>query len=442
MKIDLRKGLDIRLAGEIKDSGVADVEPSECAVFPSDYPGLKPKLDVREGDTVEVGTPLLHDKTYPQISLVSPVSGTVKAIIRGERRKVLAVIVSNDRQGRRRAVDTSLPLIDLLCTSGLFAMMRRRPFDALPRPDSVPRDIFITAFDSAPLAPAMLSALRPDASRCMGAAVDALSALTPGRVFISVRPGTELPPLPSATVVEVAGPHPAGNVGIQIANIAPVNKGEEVWTLDAVTLCRIGRLLLDGLLDVSATVALVGPEVERPAMLRTVIGASINDLIDGRLNNDGVAKRVISGNVLSGTAVTGSSDAFLHFPWRQVTVIADGADCDEFMGWASLSPRKLSVSRTFPFSRLTRRFSPDARINGSPRAMIMSGEYDRVLPADILPEFLIKAIISRNLEDMEGLGIYEVAPEDFALCEFVDTSKLPLQQIVRDGLDFMMAEAD
>lgn len=441
MKIQLKKGLDIKLSGSLIDSDVVEVMPDLYAVIPDDFPGLAAKLDVREGDEVKVGSPVIHDKNNPQICLVSPVSGKVKAVVRGERRKVLRVEILSDGRYEPVALDPSMPLLEKLCRSGLFACMRRRPFDTVPRPDVRPCDIFVTAFDSAPLAPNLETALGADAASVLSAAVNVLGTLTDGKIYISTAENSALAPIAGAEMVSVSGPHPAGNPGIQIANIAPVNKGEEVWTLDIITLYNIGKLVTKGEIDTKVLVAVVGPEVKAPKLLLTRRGAAVAPLIAGRIAPTDRRLRVISGNVLTGTKVD-PAEGFLHFPWRQITVIADGSDVDEFMGWASLSPRKLSVSRAFPLSRLRKAFSPDARINGGRRAMIMSGEYDRVMPADIMVEYLLKAILSHNIDDMEALGIYEIAPEDVALCEFVDTSKLPVQQIVRDGLDYLKKETE
>ena len=240
-------------------------------------------------------------------------------------------------------------------------------------------------------------------------------------------------------MVDVEGPHPASNAGTVIAAINPVNTGETVGCLDLATLRRIGVLALTGSVDFSTTVAVTGSEVKTPRLVETVIGAEMSAILQNDITDDGRKKRVISGNVLTGVAV--GEEGYLRFPYRQVTVIPEGDDADEFMGWASLSPRKQSTSPTFPGYFLRRKlFKPDARLLGGRRAMIMSGEYDKVFPMDILPEYLIKAILAKDIDRMEQLGIYEVAPEDFALAEYVDTSKLELQKIVREGLDYLRKE--
>ena len=280
--------------------------------------------------------------------------------------------------------------------------------------------------------------LDKDASKVLATAVKALKSLTDGLVYVGINDEWPFDFIKDAETITFDGPHPIGNVGIQIANVSPVNKGDNVWTLDVVTLYKIGKLLSSGEIDSSTLVAVTGPEVLAPYVASTIAGVEMKALLAGKLKDDGANKRIISGNVLTGSSV--GIDGYLRSPYRHVSVIAEGDDVDEFMGWASLSLSKLSVNQAIPFRRLRKLFSPDARLNGGRRAMILSGEYDKVMPADILPEYLLKAIISKNIDDMEALGIYEVAPEDFALCEFVDASKLPIQQIVRDGLDYLRKE--
>lgn len=443
MRIKINKGLDISLKGGLTDYAPArTVMPSVCAVTPDDFPGFVPKPAVREGDSVKVGSAVLFDKLHPEVKLVSPMSGKVKAIVRGERRKIERVVIEADGTDEVLRYDVSKPSVQLLAEAGLLARMRRRPFDIVPDPAVRPRDIFVTAFDSAPLAMPLTAQLGPDAPAVLARAVKALSTMTDGKVYISHNADWTLGDIPGAEMVEVTGKHPAGNVGVQIANIAPVNKGDNLWALDVATLYKIGRLLADGVYDPATVVAVVGPRVLNPLAIKTIEGAPIADLTAGNIDTSHGTLRVISGNVLTGTAVSTADDAFLRYPYRQITVIDEGDHADEFLGWASLSPSKLSASRALPFSRLRKAFSPDARIQGGQRAMIMSGQYDKMVPMDIMTEYLLKAIIARNIDDMEALGIYEIAPEDVALAEFADTSKLPLQKIVRDGLDYLRKEIE
>lgn len=449
MEIKLKKGLKLNLEGAVTDiTAIRDVRPTRCAIVPDDYPGLTPKADVKVGDSVKIGTPLLHDKKNPEINLASPVSGHVVEIRRGERRKLLAIVVEND--GSADSENFAIPsdaegVRAVLARSGLLALMRRRPYDIIPSPDDQVRDIFITAFDSAPLAAPMTAGIEGDALKAtLEKAVSALALITTGKIYIGRHHGMALPTIKGAEMIDFNGPHPAGCAGIQAAAIAPVNKGEVIWTLDLTTLFRIGRLFTDGCFDPSAIVAVTGPEIKNPSIVRTSIGAPVTEIINGMLAEEKHHRRIISGNVLTGQAVGTSADGdcWLHYPYRQVTVIAEGDDVDEFMGWASLAPGKMSTSRTFPGYFLHRAFRPDARINGGRRAMIMSGQYDDMIPMDIMPEYLIKAIMARDIDAMEKLGIYEVAPEDFAAAEYADTSKLPLQQIVRDGLEYLRKELE
>lgn len=443
-KLTIRKGLEIKMAG-----GLTDLKPVEApqsvsyAVIPDDFNGFVPKPAVKEGDRVEAGAPLLFDKRDSELKLVSPVAGTVSAIVRGERRKILRVVVTPDNSAEAKAVfDTAAKdgaaVRRLLKNSGLWAIMRQRPYDIVPNPESTPRDIFVTAIDSAPLA-ASPAAYYGDTGT-LEAAVALLAKTTSGKIYIGRRADGGVADIKGAEMVDIDGPHPSGNVGVLIANTVPVNKGDTVWTLDLATLWRIGRLSLTGSADFTDYVALTGSEVEKPAVLRTVIGATIASLTEGRLAPAVHHQRIISGNVLTG--VTVAADGYMHYPYRQITVIPEGDDVDEFMGWASLSPRKMSESRTFPGKFFGKLFRPDARLLGGRRAFIMSGEYDRYMPMDIMPEYLLKAIIGRDIEKMEKLGIYEVAPEDFALGEYADTSKIEAQKIVREGLDYLRKELE
>lgn len=445
MKIKLKKGLDLKIAGGVDDLKIHESSVSLFAVYPDDFPGFKPKVDVKEGDEILAASPIMHHKDQPAIKLVSPVCGRVKAVIRGERRKVIRVEIEasadNPANGRRfdTAVADSDAAMRLLAESGLLAEIRQRPYDIVPVGMDHPRDIFVTAIDSAPLAVSPeLFVL--DRQKVLAEAVAFLRHICAGKIYICVADDSRLDTVPGAEMVTVTGPFPSGNAGIQAANISPVNKGELIWTMDVATLARIGSLVSTGLRDCTTLVAITGPELVAPRLASTCEGASVSQLLKDNLKDSGHHIRIISGNVLTGVAET--PDGFLHFPFRQLTVIAEGDDKAEFMGWASFSPSKQSVSPTFPGHFLRRSFVPDARLNGGRRSIIMSGEYDRVMPMDILPEYLIKAIISRNIDAMEKLGIYEVAPEDFAAAEYVDTSKLPLQQIVRDGLDYLRQEVE
>jgi Na+-transporting NADH:ubiquinone oxidoreductase subunit A len=439
----LKRGLDLCIEGEATPETLRSVPTTLAAVVPDDFPGFTPKLEVKEGDKVEAGSPLLRDKNREEIKLCSPIAGTVTAVVRGERRKIERVVVTADNSGASKSFSagTESPedIRSAMMASGLWAEMRQRPFDIVPKADVCPRDIFVTAFDSAPLAP-RLDLDAGNRQEWIDAGVKALAKLTDGDIYICTREECAFKVPTQAVHYTVSGPHPAGNPGIQAANIAPVNKGETIWTLDIVTVMRLGGLLLTGKRDFNTTIAVAGPLVDKPCYERTLQGAAIAPLLDGLLEDTGRHRRIISGNVLTGVKV--GTDGFLRFPYRQITVIAEGDDVDEFMGWASVSPDKMSVSRSFPLRIFKKRFAPDARLLGGRRAMIMSGEYDKVLPMDIMPEYLLKAIGSKDIEMMEKLGIYEIAPEDLALCEYVDPSKTEIQKSVRQGLDWLRKELE
>lgn len=448
MQLNFRKGLKLNIEGAVPgDAKLTDVPVRLCAVAPSDYPGFVPKPTVKEGDTVGCGSPLLYDKIHPEVNLVSPLAGTVRAIVRGERRRILRVEV--EAGAGADAPSFAMPkdrksALGFLSQAGLLALMRQRPYDIVPNPADAVRDVFVSALDYAPLAADSAttgSGVFTKADFEAGVAV--LRLVTDGKVYVATSAQWPHGALKGAEMLEVNGRYPASNVSVQIEAVAPVNKGDIVWTLDGMTLARIGRTAQSGHFCADTVVALAGPEVAAPSLLRTVVGADIRPLLEGRMKDTARHLRIISGNVLTGTAVDPKTDdAFIRFPYRQITVIDEGDDVAEFMGWASLAPSKMSESRSFPGHFLSRLFRPDARLHGGRRAMIMSGQYDEVLPMDIMTEYLVKAILSHNIEDMEKLGIYEIAPEDFAAAEYVDTSKLPLQQIVRDGLDYIRKELE
>lgn len=443
--VKISKGLDINLKG----APVAETTKVEAAklyaLMPADFTRVTPKVVVKPEDVVKAGEPLFVDKNCPEIQFVSPVSGKVVAVNRGERRRVLSVVVESD--GKFESVEykakdvLSLSAEEVkadLLKSGLFAFMRQRPYDVIATPSDSPRAIFVSAFDSKPLAVDFEIALKGNEDDFQ-IGLDALSRIAP--VYLGVGASQKAAALSVAknvTITIFKGPHPAGNVGVQINHVAPVNKGEIVWTIGAEEVIFIGRLFNKGKVDFTRTVALAGSEVKNPSYSKVVLGAQISTLVAGRLKDENPL-RVIDGNVLTGKPTT--TDGFLGAFSTEVTVIPEVMGGDEAFGWIAPRFSMFSTSRSY-FSWLTpkRSYTIDARIKGGERHMIMSNEYDKVFPMDIYPEYLIKAIITGNIDKMEELGIYEVAPEDFALCEFVDSSKLELQRIVREGLDKLRAE--
>lgn len=433
-EIFIKKGLDIPLEGKAEGKPEA-VRTELIGICPDDFPGYTWKCDVKPGEKVMKGSPLFHAKEEESVKLVSPIAGIVEEVRRGERRHILAVTV-------RRGEDESMPLTATdvkgrLLETGLWAMMRQRPYDVVPSPNVAPRDIFVTAFDSSPLAG---NVIPTHISEYLEPGLEALKTLTKGNVYIGVRAGQGIR-TKVAKVLDVKGPHPAGNASVQIAQVAPICKGDTVWTVDAGTAARIGMLMKKGYTDYRAEVAVTGPAALKPKKELVEIGASMADIVNGELKKD-TSLRVISGNVLTGIKVD-PEHGFLRYPYRQVTIIEEGDHADEFMGWASMDPNKFSVKRTFPafIKGLGKSFNFDARVKGGRRAMILSGELDKVFPFDIYPEYLIKAMLAGDYDRMEKLGIYEIAPEDFALPEFVDTSKQELQKLTRESLESLRKDS-
>jgi Na+-transporting NADH:ubiquinone oxidoreductase subunit A len=443
--VKISKGLNINLKGAPANEMTSVTAPKLYALMPSDFTRVTPKVVVKPEDAVKAGDALFIDKANPEIQFVSPVSGKVVAVNRGERRRVLSVVVESD--GKFESVEYKAKDIHSLSAdevkadllkAGLFAFLRQRPYDVIADPKDTPRAIYVSAFDSKPLAVDFEVALKGNEDDFQ-AGLDALSRLAPVHLGIcACQKATALTVAKNVTTTVFSGPHPAGNVGVQINKTAPINKGEVVWTVAAEDVIFIGRLFNKGKIDFTRTIAVAGSEVKNPSYSKVVLGAQLTTLLAGRLNND-YELRIIDGNVLTGKKTT--ADGFLGAFSTQVTVIPEIMGGDEMLGWAAPRFGMYSTSRSY-FSWLfpKRKYAIDARIKGGERHMIMSNEYDKVFPMDIYPEYLLKAIITGNIDKMEQLGIYEVAPEDFALCEFVDSSKLELQRIVREGLDKLRAE--
>jgi Na+-transporting NADH:ubiquinone oxidoreductase subunit A len=444
--IKLTKGLDINLKGSATEKFFDVKEPSSYALIPDDFTGITPKLAVKPQDKVKAGDALFFDKSHLDVKFVSPVSGTVTNIERGARRKVLAVTIeASDTQeyldfGKKDVKAMSGDdIVSFMEETGMFAFVRQRPYDIVADPSVKPRAIFISAFDSNPLAPDFEFALKGDEENFQ-TGLDVLAKVAETYLSISVKQSsTALTQAKNVIINTFDGPHPAGNVGVQINHIAPVNKGEVVWTMIPQAVVYLGRLVNTGHVDFSHAVALTGSEVKEPAYCKLILGAQLTNVFEDNVTNDKTL-RYISGNVLTGTKIT--PDGYLGAYDSQLTVIPEGTEVNETFGWIAPRINDYSMSHSY-FSWLLKKgkqYILDARIKGGQRHMIMSDEYTKVFPMDILPEYLIKAIIAGDIDRMEALGIYEVAPEDFALCEFVCSSKMELQRIVREGLDKLHEE--
>ncbi|NDW12756.1 Na(+)-translocating NADH-quinone reductase subunit A [Bacteroides sp. 214] len=446
--IKLRKGLDIHLKGKAANTFISVSDPGVYALVPDDFTGITPKVVVKEQESVKAGSPLFVDKYNPEVKFVSPVSGVVTKVERGERRKVMNITVeAADEQeyvdfGKKDVASLSADEVKAaLLEAGLFAFIKQRPYDIVATPTVTPKAIFVSAFDSKPLAPDFEFVIKGE-EKNFQTGLDALAKMA--KTYLSVSSKQQNKAIIQAKNVEINvfdGPHPAGNVGVQINHIDPINKGETVWTVNPQDVILIGRLFNNGFVDFTRLIALTGSEIFEPGYSKVKVGANMAGILTGNVDKYG-DNRFISGNVLTGKRV-GYNDYLGAFD-TQVTVIPNGEDTHEFFGFIMPRFEQFSVNHSYLNwvldKVLPRDYVLDARIKGGKRNMIMSNEYERMLPMDIMPEQLIKAIITGDIDRMEQLGIYEVAPEDFALCEFVCSSKQELQKIVRLGLDNLRAE--
>jgi len=444
--IRLRKGLNIRLAGKAEKILLPEVPVTRFGVRFADFPGLAARLDVQEGSPVKAGTVLFHDKAFPEIKFVSPVSGVVKAIVRGEKRVLTEVVIEQEGSGSIDfgAADplklTREEVRNRLLSSGLWPVLRQRPYHIVARPDKEPKAVFISAFDTAPLAPDIDFVLANTHGNHLQTGINVLSRLTDGKIHISQEDGgtrvSELKNLNNVEFHSFAGPHPAGNVGVQVHHIDPVAKGEVVWTVDIQDVVALGRLFDKGFHDRERIIALAGSGVIYRKYHRIRPGASVGGILKSNLQQG--SQRVISGNALTGKTIT--PEGSFGFYDNMVTVLPEG-DQSEFLGWATPGLKKFSYWRAF-LSKLVpgREYNIDTNFHGGHRAFVVTGHYENVLPMDIYPIHLVKAILAGDVELMENLGIYEVAEEDFALCEYIDPSKTEIQEIIRSGINLMIKE--
>ena len=448
--IRLRKGLDIHLQGKAEETKLNLKSNGHFALVPDDFEGVVPKVVVREGDVVKAGDALFVNKLYPEVRFASPVSGKVTAVVRGERRKVLCVKVEADAEqhyvdyGKKDVTKMDgKAVVDALLEAGLFGYINQLPYAISTNPSVMPKSIFVSALRDKPLAGNFEFEVKGQEQDFV-TGLQVLSKIAKTYLGLGIQPDLQakLQQMNVEKDVELTvfeGKCPAGNVGVQVNHIDPVNKGEVVWTIgDPTVVLFIGRLFNTGKVNLTRTVALCGSEVKKPCYADMLVGQELSTLLSNSYDADH-SVRIINGNVLTGTVTT--KDGFLGAHTSEITVIPEGDDNNEMLGWIMPRFGQFSVSRSY-FSWLfgKKQYALDARVKGGERHMIMSGEYDKVLPMDIYGEYLIKAIIAGDIDKMEQLGIYEVAPEDFALAEFVDSSKLELQRIVREGLNNLRKE--
>lgn len=443
--IRIKKGLDIKLKGESEKVTENAVSSNLITLKPEDFHSIIPKLSVKVGVKVKAGESVFYNKANEDMKFASPVSGEIADIIRGEKRKILAIKITADND--QQFVDFGIKdpkamkadeIKSHLLAAGCWPFIKQRPYDVIANPSITPKAIFISAYASAPLA-ADYDYVLAGKEKELQAAVTALSKLTSGSVHISVgsKSNSPLTGLNNISLHKVSGPHPSGNVGTQIAQINPVNKGEVVWTINPQDLVIIGELLLTGKFNAERIIALAGSSVAKPKYYKTVIGATISTIVEGKLVGDN--NRIISGNILTGRKKSIKSN--LGYYDNMVTVIPEGDDYELF-GWTVPVFNKISTSRALTFSWMfpNKKFELNTNTNGEHRAFVVTGNYEEVFPIDIYPMQLLKACMYADLDEMEALGMYEVAPEDFALTEFVCVSKQPHQEIIRKGLDLMLKE--
>lgn len=445
--IRIKKGLDINLKGEAEKAKEAAIISNFFTIRPEDFHGTIPKLIAKEGTKVKAGETIFYDKSNEAIKFASPVSGEVLEITRGEKRRILSIKIQADKEqsyhdfGTLNVDNASADEVkSKLLSAGCWPFVKQRPYDVIAKPDKSPKAIFISGYASAPLA-ADLDFTLEGKEKELQAAVTALGKLTEGKVHVSVgkNGNSPLSNLSGVTIHKVSGPHPSGNVGTLINKVDPINKGEIVWTVNAQDLVIIGELLLTGKFNAERIVALVGSSVQKPRYFTTKLGSEVATIIyDHGIEKDANV-RIISGNVLSGKQI--KPDGCLDYYSNVISIIPEGDDY-EFFGWNKPIFNKISTSRALTFSWLTpkKKFDLNTNTNGEHRAFVTTGTYEEVFPLDIFPLQILKSCMYKDLDEMEALGMYEVAPEDFALTEFVCVSKQPHQKIIREGLDLMLKE--
>jgi Na+-transporting NADH:ubiquinone oxidoreductase subunit A len=443
--IHIKKGLDIKLKGEATKLTENAITSDVYTLKPEDFHSIIPKLSVKIGATLKAGEALFYNKADEEMKFPSPVSGEVVDIIRGEKRKLLAIKIKADSEQQFFDFGVKDPkamkaeeIKSHLLASGCWPFIKQRPYDVIAKTANTPKAIFISAYASAPLAADYDYALAGKENE-LQAAITALSKLTTGEVHVSIGKNANSPlaGLNNISLHKVSGPHPSGNVGTQIAKISPINKGETVWTITPQDLVIIGELFLTGKFNAERTIALTGSSVEAPKYYKTKIGATITSLVDGKLKGNN--NRIISGNVLTGKAKNLKEN--LGYYDNMISVIPEGNDYELF-GWNLPVFNKISISRALTFSWLmpNKKYDLNTNTNGEHRAFVVTGAYEEVFPLDIYPMQILKSCMYQDLDEMEQLGMYEVAPEDFALTEFVCVSKQPHQEIIRKGLDLMLKE--
>jgi Na+-transporting NADH:ubiquinone oxidoreductase subunit A len=445
--VKIKRGMDIPLEGKPSTHIHAISSSTTFAIKPTDFKGLIPKLRIKQGEEVSVGDCLFTDKKNDKICFTSPVSGEVAEIVRGDRRAITAIkILADSSEYKSKEFDIqNYPsknvdeIKAILLESGLWPFITQRPYGVIADTEVKPKSIHVSGFDSSPLAADLGVSLRGQESQ-LETGFKILNMLSEGGVYLNLhakKDNTIYQNIKDVKVSYFDGPHPSGLVGVQINNLDPINKGDIVWTIKPQHVAFIGKLFETGKLDFEQNIVIAGSEVKEPAYYTTRLGASVDSLMNDNYKSENV--RVISGNVLTGTKI--DKDGYLGFFDNQVTVIPEGNQY-ELLGWLFPSYARPTLSPSLPISKyLKKSFNVNTNPHGEPRAYVVTGQYEKVLPMDIMPQQLIKAVMAKDLELMENLGIYEVIEEDMALCEFVCTSKINVQQVLSEGLELMAEES-
>ncbi|TQD37701.1 Na(+)-translocating NADH-quinone reductase subunit A [Haloflavibacter putidus] len=443
--IKVKKGLDIKLKGEAEKTKVPAPKSKTFAVKPPEFHSVVPKMVIKkEGAKILAGEELFFSKYNEGLRFTSPVSGTLKEIVRGAKRKILEIVIEADVENNYKdfgkmdaAASSSQEVKKRIFESGCGAFIMQRPYDIVANPEDTPKAIYISAYNSAPLA-ADLEFVLEDKKDAFRAGIQALNKLTEGKVYLGVKKASNsfLKEVSGVELLEVSGPHPAGNVGVQIAKTEPMNMGERVWTVGAEDVAIIGNLFLTGQFRAERTIAVVGTAAQNKQYYTTFIGAKVSDLV-GEINTK--ENRIISGDVLTGDRI--QNDQYIGFYDNTVTVIPEGNNYRMF-GWVPFTYNNIpSMSKTsFSWLFPNKKYEVNTNLNGEERALVVTGEMEKVMPLDVYPMELLKACMAGDIEKMENLGIYEVIPEDFALIDYVNTSKLEAQEVIRLGLDLMITE--
>ena len=443
--IKIKKGLNIKLKGVAQNKVSSLTRSKLFAINPPHFHGITPKMSLKVGEKVKVGDTVFYSKHQEKIKFTSPVSGEIKEIIRGPKRVILSIQILADKSDTFKDFEikttsklTSPQIKDVLLESGCWAFLKQRPYDVIADPDDTPKAIFISAVATAPLAASYKITLN-DREKEFQAGIDALTKLTDGEVHLSVN--TESPSflenIKGVNLHKVSGKHPAGNVGVQIAKIDPINSGDRIWVIQPQDVAIIGELFLTGNYNPKKIIALAGSQVNNPQYFKVIQGAQISDIVKGNLKEGD--NRIINGNPLTGTTV-GVKDPIGFY--NDLVVVLPEGNHHRFLGWMPFIGNNIfSMSRTsLSFLNANKEFTLDTNLNGEDRAFVVTGEMEKVMPMDIYPMQLLKATMIEDIERMENLGIYEVAPEDFGLIDFISSSKIEAQDIIRKGLDLMIKE--